>query len=236
MEENKTRIEDKIIPYKVRQSSRAKRPNLKLKNGNIIVSIPENADLSPEKLLEENSDQTVKYWQSAKKFREKIPERNFEENESFKILGEKKEIIVEKRRSNEIDNNIRLAEHLIEQTSLKDQLEKSLREHARKVFKIKSKKYSDRIHEEFEKIFIRDQKTRWGSCSSKNNLNFNWRLVLGPEHVLEYVVVHELVHLEHSNHGREFWSRVEKLYPDYKRSDNWLSKNGAKLVFEEDIV
>lgn len=75
-------------------------------------------------------------------------------------------------------------------TSLKDQLEKVLRDEARQIIESKIQLYSDQVDKDYEKVFIRDQETRWGSCSSKGNLNFNWRLILGPEHVLEYVVVH----------------------------------------------
>ena len=234
MEKQKTWIDNQRIYFYFRKSSRAKRPNLKLKNGKIIVSVPEGFEVDPQNILEDNPEWVLKHWKKAEEFREEIPERVFEDGESFSVLGDEKTVKVEKRRSNKVEDDIRLAEHLVDQTSLKDQLEKALREYARNEFESKTEKYSNLVDEDFEKIFVRDQTTRWGSCSSNKNLNFNWRLVLGPEHVLEYVVVHELVHLEHSNHGREFWSRVEELYPQYKRSDDWLSENTAKLVFEKD--
>lgn len=74
------------------------------------------------------------------------------------------------------------------------------------------------------KITIRQQKTRWGSCSRKGNLNFNWRLVLMPEEVMDYVIVHELCHLQYMNHSREFWQYVERIMPDYRRWREWLKR------------
>ncbi|MFQ8776751.1 MAG: M48 family metallopeptidase [Roseburia sp.] len=77
-------------------------------------------------------------------------------------------------------------------------------------------------------ITVREQKTRWGSCSAKGNLNFNWKLVLMPEEILEYVVVHELAHRLQMNHSMEFWDEVEKILPDYRKRRQWLKENGQK--------
>ena len=77
---------------------------------------------------------------------------------------------------------------------------------------------------------IRKQTTRWGSCSSKGTLSFNWRLMLAPPRVLDYVVVHELCHITHMNHSKDFWNKVESIMPDYKIYRDWLKKNGSTLT------
>jgi len=79
-------------------------------------------------------------------------------------------------------------------------------------------------------IQIRDQRTRWGSCSPRGTLAFNWRLVLAPHAVLDYVVVHELCHLREPNHGRGFWQLVEQARPDYRRPRAWLRRHGHELL------
>ena len=81
----------------------------------------------------------------------------------------------------------------------------------------------------YERITIRDQKTRWGSCSSRGTLSFNWRLMLAPPSILDYVVVHELCHLTHMNHSREFWQAVEYVLPEYKQCRKWLREHGDEL-------
>lgn len=82
---------------------------------------------------------------------------------------------------------------------------------------------------QYNKIKINSAKTRWGSCTYEGNLNFTWRLVMAPEVVLDYVVVHEMVHLEEKNHAKLFWQKVEKIMPEYKTHKKWLKTNGHLL-------
>lgn len=78
----------------------------------------------------------------------------------------------------------------------------------------------------YNKINITNANQRWGSCSPKKNLNFSWRLIMAPLPVIDYVVVHELVHLEERNHKKFFWSKVKMLIPDYEKYKDWLKRNG----------
>lgn len=82
----------------------------------------------------------------------------------------------------------------------------------------------------FGRITVRNQKTRWGSCSSKGNLNFNCLLMLCPPDVRDYVIVHELCHLKEMNHSPRFWAEVEKAMPDYRQPLQWLKQNGPPLL------
>ena len=82
----------------------------------------------------------------------------------------------------------------------------------------------------YGRICIRSQRTRWGSCSPKGNLNFNCLLMLCPEEVRDYVVVHELCHRKEMNHSAAFWAEVETLCPDYRAHRKWLRDNGASLI------
>ena len=81
-----------------------------------------------------------------------------------------------------------------------------------------------------KRIQIRDQRSRWGSCSTNGTLSFNWRLVLAPFEVLDYVVVHELCHLREPNHSRRFWRLVESRRPDWRLHRDWLHEHGPELL------
>lgn len=103
-------------------------------------------------------------------------------------------------------------------------------EQARKVLVEKTEYYAELLQVTYQKIRIGNQKTRWGSCSSRGTISYNWHLVLMPERILDYVVVHELCHVMEMNHSPGFWSKVESVLPDYKERREWLKKHGNEYL------
>lgn len=97
------------------------------------------------------------------------------------------------------------------------------------IIKKRTAEYSVILGVKYNNIRIKDTKTRWGSCSSKRNLNFNYRILMAPEKVMDYIIVHELCHLKHMNHGKQFWETVALYMPDYQNQKEWLKVNGMKL-------
>ena len=110
--------------------------------------------------------------------------------------------------------------------------EKELRERAKSVLAQRTAYFARQIGVTYGRITVRDQKTRWGSCSQTGNLNFNFRLILAPLEVLDYVVVHELCHRRQMNHSTQFWQEVAQVLPDYRKRKAWLTENGWRLMGE----
>lgn len=105
-----------------------------------------------------------------------------------------------------------------------------LADRAVKIIPERVKYYAPYVGVDYGRITIRNQRTRWGSCSSKGNLNFNCLLVLFPEEILDSVVVHELCHRKHMNHSKQFYDEVNRVFPDYKRCNQWLKEHGGTYL------
>ena len=100
---------------------------------------------------------------------------------------------------------------------------------ARRIILKKLEELSKPYNFNYNKVFIRNQKTKWGNCSGKKNLSFNWRLIKTPQFVMCYVIMHELVHTEIFKHTRQFWVKLKSVYPKYKNSIQWLDRYGNGL-------
>ena len=109
------------------------------------------------------------------------------------------------------------------------QVKKYLKEIGRIHLAYICKEFAERLGSKVHKITLRDTRSRWGSCSSDAKLMFSWRLIMAPEDVLAYVAAHEVAHLKHMNHSKDFWKTVEYLFGSYKKERAWLKQNGPSL-------
>ena len=107
---------------------------------------------------------------------------------------------------------------------------KTLTDRAKQVIPERVQYYAPLVGVKYGRITIRTQKTRWGSCSSKGNLNFNCLLMLTPPQVMDSVVVHELCHLKEMNHSQKFYAEVLRVFPEYRKWHGWLKENGDYLL------
>lgn len=111
-----------------------------------------------------------------------------------------------------------------------------LRNKANETLKAKTKEWADKIGVEFNNIVIKDQRTCWASCSGKKNINYSYRIIKMPVAVQDYLMVHELCHLVHMNHGQEYWELVAQYCPDYKHHRRWLNENKGSVFAEVELT
>jgi len=156
-------------------------------------------------------------------------EKKFNNGEPFLFLGKTHNLCIDDNNDGEIriDEEIKIPKKF--ESSVREKLTKWYRREAENVIKKRCMLYAVLSGLEPRSIKITSARQRWGSCGSKGTLNFNWRLVMAPIEVIDYVVVHELVHLRQKDHSRFFWAQVGNILPDYKFRKKWLKDNGNLL-------
>jgi predicted metal-dependent hydrolase len=208
---------------------------IKSKRKTLSLSINENAELivrAPNQISNKKIEEFIiekSKWINKNKnlMQSRINEMN---DSDYLFLGNIYPLIKVYENPNKIDFN---GTEFITSIENKDKFKSSLKSW----YKIKFKEiaiprlnyFSDKYNLKINQVRFKNQKTLWGSCSSKNNINLNYLLVMAPMIVIDYVIIHELVHTVHKNHSENFWNAVEAIMPDYKKAKKWLNKNGYKL-------
>jgi len=210
---NKTiHIYNKQFTYSIRKSNRAKYVRVRINiDGGIELVVPRFVNLSTaEKFLLKKKEFLYKYFKLV----------NNRQNRYY-YLGNEIEIISLDDVNLSVTGPILKGNKLFLYAqkaliSFEDEYRRWLKERALEYIPVRAKELSEKHNLNYNRITIRDQKSRWGSCSSKNNLSFNYKLMYFNNEIIDYVIVHELCHLREMNHSKEFWKIVEGIMPDYK--------------------
>ena len=163
-----------------------------------------------------------------KKRQNKAVIRNFVPGEEFLFLGRNYTLVAidDLPKALDLGNDILMISPLV-LANARDHIENWYKKQALEYLTHKTSLYAQMADLKFQSIKINNATTRWGSCGYKNTLNFTWRLIMAE--VIDYVIIHELMHLKQKNHSRKFWDEVRRLMPDYKQQEHWLKHNGYLL-------
>lgn len=199
-------------------------------NAQLIVRAPWRLSQARLNLILQEKIDWIKNKQREILKKVKLSRKNFITGEKFLYLGKEYELKFAKT-----PKAIDLKDYFY----LSNRFEKSAeavfrywyKEMALEKFRERTLYYANKYDFKINKIKLSSARKRWGSCSSQGNLNFSWRLIMAPLFVLDYVIVHELVHLKHMDHSKRFWNKVAEIYPNYLDAKNWLTDNGHLLNF-----
>jgi predicted metal-dependent hydrolase len=211
------------IPYTIKQSNRAKYVRLEIKQGaDLITVIPRSYNAAFLPALLESKKRWILNKLAKYKGQKAIPiEKESLLTDTIPYLGRRLKIVIRNSNGNEKDIIIE-RNKLVVNSRYKDGkfnalLERWYRLQAENFIGTKAHYLSNELGLVFNNLTIRGQKTLWGSCSRRGNLSFNWKLMMVPESVIDYVVIHELMHLVEMNHSKRFWKLVSDKCPDWKK-------------------
>lgn len=225
--------------YSVIRSSRRRTAAIRVfSNNRVTVTVPYSiSELQIEAIVEKKSDWIRMRLESNLGKEPLFRPRHYETGEYFPYLGKNYRLEVREGLSmhvsvqddsmiiwvpSELDNEARRA-------AAASQLSKWYRLRAREKLEEYVKSYSIKVGAQPKRISVKDLKSRWGSCSSRGGISFNWRIVMAPLEIIEYLVVHEMCHLVHHNHSPNFWALVASFVPDFRARKDWLRRNGVSL-------
>jgi predicted metal-dependent hydrolase len=231
------RVFNETIQYDAIESENATEPRIDVDIHGVRIVLPVDSGINPETIADENAQWILEKWREYEKHRDRAPERTFTEGETFYYLGEERTLTVEFTDKERVTpTEFVLPEAKVEACGIEDLLEDLYRQEARDHFQSRIEHYAEEMDVNPGRLELRNQRTRWASCSVQRTLSFNWRLIMAPPDVIDYVVVHELAHLRERNHNRQFWQIVRRYDPKYKQHIEWLEENGVRMIFtEEDL-
>lgn len=217
----------------VNQIIRSKRRTVALivkADGSVIVRAPLRASLKAIREFVQGNAAWIEKKQ-AEVLAAKHPEpKQYISGETFMFLGNAYSLEIAKGQKKPLvlEATFRLSESA--QSNARSIFERWYRAQAKQILNDRVHSYANQHGFQYRKIGITSARTRWGSCSPNGSLNFSWRLVMAPMEMVDYVVVHELVHTVFHNHSKQFWRKVEEIMPDYKERRKWLKKHGGRLM------
>lgn len=230
----KSTISFQGIPITVRRSLKARQYRLQVKSdGSVSVVVPRlGSEHFVERFLKDHEDWLHKTHNKVQEKIAKHPPRQFADGATFYYLGEvwTLRLATSPTRSFRVKfANGYMNVFVPRLKTPRQAIEDFYKKKAAEVIYDRLEFFNEHYGFRFNRVTFRNQKSRWGSCSAQKNLNFNWRLVMAPIEVIDYVVAHELCHLEQMNHSAHFWALVGQTIPDFKERKKWLRKNDFLL-------
>jgi predicted metal-dependent hydrolase len=215
---------DPDLNVKLNLNLRAKRITIRIKGNEVILTIPKKSEIKKGVEFLKSKASWIKSHLS------KSIKIDFIHNETIKIF-DKNYIITH---SNEKTRGISLTNDKLiiygKDSNFDIRIKKFLSLLLKKTVTEYAFKMSSKLNVSFNKISIKDMDSRWGSCSSRGNLSFSFKLIFSPESIIEYIVAHEVSHLREMNHSPRFWAHVESLYPNWKKARQLLKDSGKYIV------
>lgn len=219
----------------IRSKKRKKTLSLRiLENGKVLLSVPYHTPRREiERFLGKAEAWIVKkVWEREKAIRES--RKVFIPGERFFYLGESYPLEIRKSDHPEPPLKLSFGKFILDQGHLKEARDVFIhwyRREAQKVIPERLTYYSQRLHLFPKGVRITNARCRWGSCSYDNQLSFSWRIILAPLVIIDYILIHELIHIKEKNHSERFWKFLESALPDYRTHRLWLKRNEYRLGF-----
>ena len=236
IEKRKTTLDGQTISYIIKRSPRAKYVRFEVRpQTGLTVVIPKSYMLTElSSLLKDKRRWILAKLAKYDYLRLLSVRKEIESEDTIPYLGRDLRVVMRKNNGDADSISVEENRLVVSLKSVDSRLNLVLgewyRREADKLIRERAGELCARLGVTYGRLSIRGAKTRWGSCSQKGNLNFNWKLLMVPEPVIDYVIIHELAHLKEMNHSKKFWSLVTQYCPIWRKHRRWLKDHQAELA------
>ncbi|MDB4230042.1 M48 family metallopeptidase [Paracoccaceae bacterium] len=226
------------FPLEIIRANRSKSVTIKIEDENIKVIVPEN--LSDKRIEDLIKKRSTRIKQKIKIYNETVrpKPKEYVNGESFTYMGRNYRLKIILKKEKEVKLKDGYLNTYINKTVSKNNMEETVKKSLENWYQIKAlekltektKRYASILGVTPKSVTVKEYKSRWGSCSSDGDISFNWRIIIAPHQIVDYIVVHELCHILEHNHSPKYWRHIKNVIPNHKECREWLKLNSAALV------
>ena len=224
------------LEIQIERTNRKRTIALQVKNNKLIIKTPRSVSKKTLVDLIKRKQQWINQRAILNFEEQNLKNREFIDNDKFYFRGDeyRLSLILGRKDAVKIEGGLLLVSYVDNKTvgrsTIKRLLEDWYLKESIKILKARTEELAQQMRVQPYGITVKNYKTKWGSCTANNKISYNWRIIMAPDHIIEYLIVHELSHIIEPNHSKNFWRNVRKYCEDFKEKRKWLQENGHKLV------
>ena len=220
----------------VERTNRKRTISLQVKNNKLIIKTPRSVSKKTLVDLIRRKQQWIKKRAILNFEEQNLKNREFIDNDKFYFRGEeyRLSLILGKKEAVKIEGGLLLVSYVddnsIGRGNIKRLLEDWYLKESTKILKKRTEKLAQQMRVQPRGITVKNYNSKWGSCNANNKISYNWRIIMAPDYIIDYLIIHELSHIIEPNHSKNFWYQVGSYCEDFQKKRKWLRENGHKLV------
>ena len=224
------------LEIQVEHTNRKNTISFQVKNNKLIIKTPKSVSKKTLADLIKRKQHWIKQRAILNLEEQNIKNREFIDNDKFSFRGEeyRLSLILGRKEAVKIEGGLLLVSYVDDKSicrgTIKRILEDWYLQESTKILKARTEELAQQMRVQPCGITVKNYKSKWGSCTANNKISYNWRIIMAPDHIIDYLIVHELSHIIEPNHSKNFWDQVGNYCKDFQEKRKWLRENGHKLV------
>ena len=224
------------LEIRVERTNRKRTISLQVKNNKLIIKTPRSVSKKTLDDLIRRKQHWIKQKAILNFEEQNLKNREFIDDEKFYFRGNKYRLslILGRKETVKIEGGLLRVSYVDDKSRGRSTIKRLLEEwyikESTKILKARTEELAQQMRVQPYGITVKNYKSKWGSCTANNKISYNWRIIMAPDHIIDYLIVHELSHIIEPNHSKNFWYQVGNYCKDFQKKRKWLRENGHKLV------